>query len=89
MIALLIIDPQEDYSDWSRDSGAIPVPGAHSIYKSIAHLISDHIDAFADIYVTLQSHHVCLFLVKLLCLRKCECLMPGIPYLSSMLLGGC
>jgi hypothetical protein len=58
LIGVLIIDAQEDFCDWSRNSGAIPVPGSHTVFKRIASMISHNMDAIGDIFVTLQSHHV-------------------------------
>ena len=55
---LLIIDPQVDF----HPGGSLAVQGANEDSARIASLISENIQDIDEIYVTLDSHHVSLFI---------------------------
>ena len=53
-VALLIIDPQNDF----HDGGSLAVPGSVEDASRIADFIDRKGDAISNIYVTMDSHHV-------------------------------
>jgi nicotinamidase-related amidase len=59
-IVLLLIDPQIDF----HEGGSLAVPGATADSERIAQMISEHGEEIDEIYVTLDSHHVCTVYTK-------------------------
>lgn len=67
-VALMIIDPQEDYmparsagassSNSLGNGGAAAVPDAIKVFSKIAGIVETYQEAIGDIFVTSQSHHV-------------------------------
>lgn len=64
-IVLLIIDPQNDFhkaggqGELAHAEGSLAVPGANEDSERIATMIDENIDKISDIYITMDSHHVC------------------------------
>lgn len=56
---LLIIDPQNDF----HVGGSLGVPGAHEDSERTANFIRRHIDDISEIYITLDTHHVSIFII--------------------------
>lgn len=84
--SLLIIDPQIDFhpegghGDLYHPPGSLAVPGANEDSQRTADFIRDHINDLDDIFVTLDSHHVCsrficygLFVMCISLLEKSHC----------------
>ena len=60
-VILLIIDPQIDF----HPGGSLGIVGANEDSERTAKLILTHINDIDEIYVTLDSHHVSIFIYNI------------------------